>query len=50
MAEGVGMYFEDHKHSGDLGRLALRAGTFWVAIQYGNRVLQIIAAIVLAGC
>jgi O-antigen/teichoic acid export membrane protein len=48
MAEGVGVYFEDHKESRDLGRLALRGGTVSVAMQYGNGVLQIIAAIVLA--
>jgi PST family polysaccharide transporter len=48
MAEGVGAYFEDHKESGDLGRLALRGGIVSVAMQYGNGVLQIIAAIVLA--
>src|ERR1700730_11064543 len=48
MAEGVGIYFEEHKESRDLGRLALRGGTVSVAMQYGNGVLQIIAAIVLA--
>src|SRR5215472_16030692 len=48
MAEGVGVYFEDHKESGDLGRLALRGGIVSVATLYGNGVLQIIAAIVLA--
>jgi PST family polysaccharide transporter len=48
MAEGVGVYFEDHKESGDLGRLALRGGIVSVAMQYGNGVLQIIAAVVLA--
>src|SRR6266403_1183789 len=48
MAEGVGIYFEDHKESRDLGRLALRSGTVSVAMQYSNGVLQIIAAIVLA--
>ena len=48
MSEGVGIYFEDHKDSRDLGRLALRGGIVSVATQYGNGVLQIIAAIVLA--
>src|ERR1700726_1582541 len=47
MAEGVGVYFEDHKESGDLGRFALRGGIVSVAMQYGNGVLQIIAAVVL---
>ena len=48
MAESVGIYFEDHKDSRDLGRLALRGGVVSVAMQYGNGVLQIVAAIVLA--
>jgi O-antigen/teichoic acid export membrane protein len=48
MAEGVGVYFEDHRESKDLGRLALRSGVVSVAMQYGNGALQIIAAIVLA--
>src|SRR5262249_22581775 len=48
MAEGVAVYFEDHKESRDLGRLALRGGTASVAMQYGNGVLQIAAAVVLA--
>src|SRR6516165_6653141 len=48
MADGVGVYFEDHKESCDLGRLALRGGTISVAMQYGNGVLQIVAAVVLA--
>jgi PST family polysaccharide transporter len=48
MAEGVGVYFEDHKESRDLGRLALRSGTISVALQYGNGLIQIIATIVLA--
>jgi O-antigen/teichoic acid export membrane protein len=48
MAEGAGVYFEDHKESRDLGRLALRGGAVSVAMQYGNGVLQIAAAIVLA--
>jgi PST family polysaccharide transporter len=48
MAEGVAVYFEDHKESRDLGRLALRGGTISVAMQYGNGVLQIVAAVVLA--
>ena len=48
MAEGAGAYFEDHKESGDLGRLALRGGIVSVAMQYGNGALQIAAAVVLA--
>jgi len=48
MAESAGAYFEEHKESRDLGRLALRGGTASVAMQYGNGVLQIVAAIVLA--
>ncbi|WP_076860629.1 lipopolysaccharide biosynthesis protein [Bradyrhizobium mercantei] len=48
MAEGAGTYFEDHKESGDLGRLALRGGIASVAMQYGSGALQIAAAIVLA--
>jgi O-antigen/teichoic acid export membrane protein len=48
MAEGAGAYFEDHKESGDLGRRALRGGIVSVAMQYGNGVLQIVAAVVLA--
>src|ERR1700757_1318520 len=41
-------YFDDHKESKDLGRLALRGGIASVAMQYSNGVLQIVAAIVLA--
>src|SRR5260370_30000618 len=48
MAEGVGIYFEDHRESRDLGRLALRGGLVSVSMQYGNGVLQIVTAIVLA--
>src|SRR6516162_5262601 len=48
MAEGVGAYFEDHRESGDLGRVALRGGVVSVALQYGNGALQIVAAIILA--
>ena len=48
MAKGVGAYFEDHKESRDLGRLAVRGGIVSVAIQYGNGILQIVAAVVLA--
>jgi PST family polysaccharide transporter len=44
----VETYFEDHQESGDLGRRALRGGMVSVAMQYGNGVLQILAAIVLA--
>jgi hypothetical protein len=48
MAEGAGAYFEDHKESRDLERLALRGGIASVAIQYGNGALQIPAAVILA--
>ena len=48
MAERAGAYFGEHKESGDLGRLALRGGTISVAMQYGNGVLQLVAAVVLA--
>src|SRR5215813_5939365 len=48
MVDGVGVYFEDHKESRDLGRLALRGGAVSVATQYGNGVLQVAAAVILA--
>src|SRR3954447_20538011 len=48
MSEGVGVYFEDHRESKDLGRRALRGGIVSVVIQYGNGALQIAAAIILA--
>src|SRR5271167_2176018 len=48
MAEGVAVYFEDHQESRDLGRLALRGGIASVAMQYGNGVLQLVGAVVLA--
>src|SRR5262249_15303519 len=48
MAKRASAYFEEHKESGDLARLALRGGTTSVAMQYGNGVLQIGAAVVLA--
>src|SRR3982751_5778788 len=48
MAEAVGIYFEDHRESKDLGRRALRGGIVSLVIQYGNGVLQIAAAIILA--
>jgi O-antigen/teichoic acid export membrane protein len=48
MAEGVDVYFEDHKESKDLGRVALRAGAASVVMQYGNGVLQLVGAVVLA--
>src|SRR5215472_7842875 len=48
MAEGAGIYFKDHEESRELGRLALRGGFVSVAMQYGNGLFQIIAAIVLA--
>jgi O-antigen/teichoic acid export membrane protein len=48
MAETAEAYFEDHKASSDLGRLALRGGFVSVAMQYCNGALQLVAAIVLA--
>src|SRR5712671_5875654 len=48
MADGVEVYFEDHRESKDLGRLALRGGIVSVAMQYGNGAFQMVAAIVLA--
>jgi len=48
MAEGVYAYFAEHQESADLGRMALRGGIVSVAMQYGNGILQILAAIVLA--
>jgi PST family polysaccharide transporter len=48
MGEAVGVYFEDHRESKDLGRFALRGGIVSVAMQYGNGALQIAAAAVLA--
>src|SRR5262249_34476833 len=48
MVDGVEVYFEDHKESRDLGRLALRGGAVSVATQYGNGVLQIAASVILA--
>lgn len=48
MSQGVDVYFEDHQESGDLGRRALRGGIVSVAMQYGNGVLQILAAVILA--
>jgi len=48
MSEAVAAYFEEHRESNDLGRRALRGGLVSVIIQYGNAVLQIGAAIVLA--
>jgi PST family polysaccharide transporter len=48
MAEGSTVYFEEHKESRDLGRLALRGAIASVAMQYGNGVLQLVATVVLA--
>lgn len=48
MAQSADTYFEDHRESEDLGRQALRGGFVSVAMQYGNGVLQILAAAVLA--
>lgn len=48
MSQGIGVYFEKHQDSADLGRQAMRGGLISVAIQYGNAVIQIVASIVLA--
>jgi O-antigen/teichoic acid export membrane protein len=48
MAKGAERYFEDHKESRDLGRVALRGGIVSVAMQYGNGALQIAAVVILA--
>jgi hypothetical protein len=47
MAEGTGAYFEDHKESRDLGRLALRGG---IASSRCNNAAPQIAAVVLLKC
>ena len=44
----MGSYFEDLDASPDLGRLAKRGGVASVAGVYGNGVLQIVGAIILA--
>jgi PST family polysaccharide transporter len=48
MAEGVEVYFEEHKGTKDLGRRALRSGIVSVAMQYTNGALQVAATIILA--
>src|SRR5215469_6189705 len=48
MAEPAEAYFEEHRESSDLGRRALRGGFASVAMQYGNGILQIGGAVVLA--
>jgi O-antigen/teichoic acid export membrane protein len=48
MVEALAAYFEDHTESKDLGRLALRGGIVSVGMQYGNGVLQLFGAVVLA--
>ncbi len=48
MEGGEGSYFEDLEASEDLSRLARRGGAASVATVYGNGVLQIVGAIVLA--
>jgi O-antigen/teichoic acid export membrane protein len=48
MSESVGVYFEEHDESKDVGRRALRGGFISVAIQYGNGALQIVTAVILA--
>src|ERR1700739_4493794 len=48
MSESASVYLEDHKETADLGRQALRGGAISVAVQYGNGILQIAAAIFLA--
>jgi O-antigen/teichoic acid export membrane protein len=48
MTEAAEGYFEDHRATTDLGRLALRGGIVSVAMQYVNGALQIAAVIILA--
>ena len=48
MARRVEFYFQDHRVSEDVGRLALRGGIISIAGVYGNGALQIVAAVVLA--
>ncbi|MGJ5203836.1 lipopolysaccharide biosynthesis protein [Bradyrhizobium sp. HKCCYLR20261] len=48
MSEAIAAYFEEHRETNDLGRRALRGGIISIVVQYGNAVLQIAAAIVLA--
>src|SRR6516165_8625249 len=48
MGDATADYFEDHKESSDLGRLAVRGGIVSLAVQYGNGILQLAAAVVLA--
>ena len=48
MKASVNPYFEDLGRSADLGRLARRGGVALVASVYGNGILQIAGAIVLA--
>ena len=48
MGDAAAIYFEDHKESSDLGRLAVRGGIASLAVQYGNGILQLAAAVVLA--
>jgi O-antigen/teichoic acid export membrane protein len=48
MAEGIAAFFEDHQETKDLGRRALRGGIVSIFMQYGNAVLQIGSAIILA--
>lgn len=46
--ESAEAYFEEHRESAELGPQALRGGAISVALQYGNAILQIVAALVLA--
>jgi O-antigen/teichoic acid export membrane protein len=48
MAASVGSYFEDLDAPADLSRLAMRGGVASVAAVYGNGVLQVVGAVVLA--
>jgi O-antigen/teichoic acid export membrane protein len=48
MAKHSDFYFEDHRGSGELGRLALRGGLVSVVTGYGTGIFQLLAAIVLA--
>jgi O-antigen/teichoic acid export membrane protein len=48
MVDSVDVYFEEHRESKNLGRVALRGGIISVAMQYGNGALQVASVVVLA--
>lgn len=47
-ARRIAFYFQDHRASEDVGRIAVRSGIASVAGVYGNGILQITSAVVLA--